>query len=104
MKNWNFDQKGIEKYLCVSKNPSRILLDESSFLTLVREAGQEADLRWVTPAQAFMGRRPPYEDAGPSSGAVSLSRISESTFIIQCDKLTEKMTVKFYTYVNFCVT
>lgn len=34
---------------------------------------------------------------------ISLSQISESTFIIQCDKLTRKMSVKFYTYMNFCV-
>lgn len=30
--------------------------------------------------------------------------VSESTFIIHCDKLTDKMSVKFYTYMNFCVT
>lgn len=35
---------------------------------------------------------------------ISLSQISESTFIIHCDKLTGKMSVKFYTYMNFCVT
>lgn len=35
---------------------------------------------------------------------ISLSQISKSTFIIHCDKLTEKMSVKFYTYMNFCVT
>ncbi len=34
---------------------------------------------------------------------ISLSQISESTFIIQCDKLTRKMSVKCYTYMNFCV-
>ncbi len=34
---------------------------------------------------------------------ISLSQISESTFIIHCDKLTRKMSVKFYTYMNFCV-
>lgn len=30
--------------------------------------------------------------------------VSKSTFIIHCDKLTGKMSVKFYTYMNFCVT
>lgn len=38
------------------------------------------------------------------TGTISLSHLSESTFIIQCDKLTGKMSVKFYTYMNFCVT
>lgn len=30
--------------------------------------------------------------------------VSKSTFVIYCDKLTGKMSVKFYTYMNFCVT
>lgn len=30
--------------------------------------------------------------------------VNKSTFIIYCDKLTGKMSVKFYTYMNFCVT
>lgn len=39
-----------------------------------------------------------------ASRVISLSHISKSTFIIHSDKLTGKMSVKFYTYMNFCVT
>lgn len=31
------------------------------------------------------------------------TQTNKSTFIIQCDKLTWKMSATFYTYMNFCV-
>lgn len=56
-------------------------------------------------AQAVLSlRRWPY-DRMQMTGLMwsHLSQISKSTFIIQCDKLTEKMSVHLYTYMNFCV-
>lgn len=34
---------------------------------------------------------------------IFFTQTNKSTFIIQCDKLTWKMSATFYTYVNFCV-
>lgn len=45
----------------------------------------------------------PYDALHMTELPIFFTQTNKSTFIIQCDKLTWKMSAIFYTYMNFCV-
>lgn len=45
----------------------------------------------------------PYDALQMTELPIFFTQTNKSTFIIQCDKLTWKMSATFYTYMNFCV-